>query len=120
MRVGNLLKTTHLILSEIASLTNTNYKPVTGTINDRSCKRIGEINYNADDEWKDTVFPAFDLHMCRISFGNGDKRISIIVFEVRCYLDKSSILKIILSHISSDDKIPSSEETVHFVQYGFI
>ena len=68
MRVGNLLKTTHLILSKIASLINTNYKPVTGTVNDRSRKRIGKINYNADDEWKDTLFPAFDLHMCRIFF----------------------------------------------------
>ena len=65
-------------------------------------------------------FPAYDLHMRRISFGNGDKSISTIAFEVRCHPDNASILKTILSRISSDDKTPSSEETVHFIPYGLI
>ena len=54
---------------------------------------MGEINHDEDDEWKDIVLPACDLHMHRISFGNGDKRISNIAFEVRCHLDNASILK---------------------------
>ena len=58
--------------------------------------------------------------MRRISFGNGDKHISTIAFELRYHPDNASILKTILSHISSDDKTPSSEETVHFVPYGLI
>ena len=55
-----------------------------------------------------------------IYFGNGDKRISTIAFEVRCHPDNSTIFKTILSRISSDDKTPSSEEIIHFVPYGLI
>ena len=79
---------------------------------------MGEHDEN--DEWKEIVFPAYDLHMRRISFENGDKRISTIAFEVRCHPENASILKTIFSCISSDDKTPSSEETVHFVPYGLI
>ena len=81
---------------------------------------MGELNHDEDDEWKEIFVPAFDLHMRRISFGNDDKRISTIAFEVRCHPDNSSILKTILSHISSDDKTPSSEETIYFVPYESI
>ena len=110
----NLLKTAHLTKSIIASLTNTNYKTGTGSTDDRFRKRMGEINHDENDEWKDIVFPAFDIHMRRISFGNGDKRISTIVFGVRYHPYNSTFLKTILSRISSDDKAPSSEETIHF------
>ena len=75
---------------------------------------MGEINHDEDDEWKEIFSPAFDLHMRRIFFGNGDKRISIIAFIVRCHPDNASILKIILSYISSDDITPFSKQTVHF------
>ena len=81
---------------------------------------MGEINHDEDDEWKEIVFLVFDLHIRRISFGNSDKLISTIAFEVRCHPDNTSILKTILSRISSDDKPPSFEETVHFVPYGLI
>ena len=100
----NILKTAHLTAAEIASLTTTNYKSVTGSTDNISRKRMGEINHDEDNEWKEIVFPAFDLHKRRISFGNGDKRISTIAFEVRCHPDNASILKTILSCISSDDK----------------
>ena len=73
---------------------------------------MGKINYDENDKWKEIVFPAFDLHMRRISFGNGNKRISTIAFEVRCHPDNASILKTLLSRISSDDKTP--------VSYGLI
>ena len=114
LRVENLLKTAHLTESIIASLTNTNYKTGTGSTDDRFRKRMGEINHDENGEWKDIVFPAFDLHMRRISFGNGDKRISTIVFGVRYHPYNSTFLKTILSRISSDDKAPSSEDTIHF------
>ena len=120
LRVGNLIKTAHLTSSEIISFTNTNYKPVTGTTNDLSRKRMDKFNHDVDDEWKDIVFPAFDLHMRRISFDNDDERISTIVLEVGCHPDNSSILKTILSRISSDKKKPSSEKTVNIVSYGLI
>ena len=114
----NILKNAHLTAAEIALLTTTNYKSVTGSTDNRFRKRMGEINHDENDEWKEIVFPVFDLHMRRISFGNGDKRISTIIFEVRCHPDNASILKTLLSRISSDEKNPSSEETVHFVSYG--
>ena len=57
--------------------------------------------------------------MRRISFVNDDKRISTIAFEVRCYPDNVFILNL-LSRISFDENIPSSEENVHFVPYGLI
>ena len=50
---------------------------------------MGEINHDEDDEWKEIVFPVFDLRIHRISFGNGDKGISTISFEVRCHQDNS-------------------------------
>ena len=118
LRVDNLLKTAHLTATEIDSLTSTNHKSVTGSTYTTSRKHTGDHDEN--DEWKEIVFPAYDLHMRSISFGNGDTRISTIVFEVRCHPDNVSILKIILSRISSDDKDPSSEETIHFVPYGLI
>ena len=65
-------------------------------------------------------FLVFDLYMRRISFGNGDKRISTIAFEVRCHTDNASILKTILTRISSNTNIPSSKETVHFAPYELI
>ena len=70
---------------------------------------MGEDNHDVDDKWKETVFPVFDLHMRRISFGNGDKRVLTIAFEVRCHSNNTNILKAILSHIPSDDKTPLSE-----------
>ena len=81
---------------------------------------MGEINHDENDEWKEIVFPAFYRHMRRTSYGNGDKRISTIAFKVRRHPDNSTILKSILSRISSDDNIPLSEETIHFVPYGLI
>ena len=87
------LKTTNLTSPKIASFTKTNYKPVTGTTNNRSRKRMVEINHDADDKWKENVFPTFDLHMRKISLGNGDKSISTIAFEVRYHSDNSSILQ---------------------------
>ena len=80
LRVDNLLKTAHLSANEIESLTTTNHKSVTGSTDTTSRKRTGDHDDN--DEWKEIVFPAYDLHMRRISFGNGDKRISTIAFEV--------------------------------------
>ena len=112
------MKTAHVTANEIEALTSTNYKSVTGTTDTRSRKRMGEHAEN--DEWKEIVFPAYDLHMRIISFGNGDKRISTIAFEVRCHPDNTSILKTVLSRISSDDKTPSFEENVHFITYGLI
>ena len=88
--------------------------------NDLPRKRMDEIKHDTDDEWKEIVFSAFDLHMRRISFDNDDERISAIAFEVRCHPDNSSILNSILSRISSNDKIPPSEETVNIVSYGLI
>ena len=81
----NLLKTAHVTESESASLANTNYKTDTDSTYDRSRKRIGESNHDEKDEWKEISFPAFDLHMRRLSFCNSDKRISTIVFGVRCH-----------------------------------
>ena len=89
----NILKNAHLTAAEIALLTTTNYKSVTGSTDNRFRKRMGEINHDEDDEWNEIVFPEFDLHMRRISFGNGDKRISTIAFEVLCHPDNASILK---------------------------
>ena len=117
LRVETLLKTAYLKAAEIVSLTTKSYKSVTGSTDNRSHKRVGEINHDENDEWKEIVFPAFDLH---IRFRKGDKRISTIAFEVRCHPDNASILKTLLSRISSDDKTPSSEETVHFAPYGLI
>ena len=110
----SLLKTVHLTAAKIASLITTNYESVTSSTNNRSRKRMGEINHDENDEWKEIVFPAFDLHMHRISFGNGNKRISTIAFEFRCHPDNASILKTLLSRISSDDKTPSSEKNCPF------
>ena len=120
LRVENLFKTAHLAASEIVSFTTTNYKTVTRSQNGRSRKRMGEINHDENDEWKEIVFPVFDLHVRRISFGNDDKRISTIAFEVRCHPYNSSILKPILPRISSNDKTPSSGETIYFVPNGLI
>ena len=60
------------------------------------------INHDADDEWKEMVFPVFDPNM-RKYYGNGDKHISTIVFEVHCHPDNIVILKQIMSRIPSDD-----------------
>ena len=89
----NFLKTDHLTTDKFVTLTTTNCKSVTGSTDTRSRKRMGEINHDEDDEWNEIVFPEFDLHMRRISFGNGDKRISTIALEVLCHPDNASILK---------------------------
>ena len=114
------LKTDHLTTDEFVSLTTTNCKSVTGSTDTRSRKRMGEINHDENDEWKEIVFPAFDLHMRRTSFGNGNKRISTIAFEFRCHPDNAFILKALLSRISFDDKTPSSEKNFQFVFYELI
>ena len=49
----NILKNAHLTAAEIALLTTTNYKSVTISIDNRSRKRMGEINHDEDDEWKE-------------------------------------------------------------------
>ena len=71
---------------------------------------MGEINHDEDNKWNKIFFPAFDLHMRTISFGNGGKRISTIVFGVKYHPHNSSILKTFLSRTSSDDKNPSSKK----------
>ena len=81
---------------------------------------MGELNHDAEDEWKDIVFPTFDLHMRKISFDNCDKRISTIAFEVRCHPNNCTNLKTILSRISSDDKATPSDKTVDFVPYRLV
>ena len=101
--ISTMLKTANLTSTEIASFTTTNYKPVTAKPLERSHKCIGEINDDANDEWKEIVFPAFDLNMRSISIGNGDKRISTIEFEVRYHSEKIVILKTILSRIYSNN-----------------
>ena len=50
LRVKNLVKTAHLTTAEIASLTTTNYKSVTGSTDNRFRKRMGEINHDEDNE----------------------------------------------------------------------
>ena len=50
LRVENLLKTAHLIPSEIASLTTTNHKTITDTFTDHSRKRTSKVNHDAEDE----------------------------------------------------------------------
>ena len=94
----HILKTTNLTSPKIASFTKTNYKPVTGTTTNRFRKRMVEINHHTDDESKEIVFLAFDLHMRKISFGNGDKYTFAAKFKVRCHPDNSSMLNTILSH----------------------
>ena len=83
LRVGNLLKTAHLTASKIAFFTTTNNTTVTGSKDDRFHKRMGEINHDKDNEWKEIMFPVFDLYRRRITFVNSDKCISTIAFEVR-------------------------------------
>ena len=58
--------------------------------------------------------------MRRISFGNDDTHISTIAFEVRCHPDNASIFKTLLSRITTNDKTPSSKETVQIIPYGLI
>ena len=46
LRVDNLLKRAHLTVTEIESLTSTNYKPVTGSTDTTSRKRMGDHDEN--------------------------------------------------------------------------
>ena len=55
--------------------------------------------------------------MRKFSFGNGDKRLSNITFEVYCRLNNSAILKIILSCIFSDDKTSTSNDCINCMSY---
>ena len=110
LHVKNMLKSAHDTRTEIASLTTTNHKPVTTKPLERSRKRIGEINHDADDEWKDIVFPTFDLNMRIISFSNGDKYISTIEFDIWFHPDNFVILK--LSSLVSIPMIPPPPLTI--------
>ena len=59
----NLLKTAHITASEIISLTNTNFKTVIGSKDDRSHKRMDELNHDEDDEWKEFFFQ-HSIYIC--------------------------------------------------------
>ena len=63
LRVENLLKTAYLTESKIISLTNTNNKTGTCSTDDRSRKRMGEINHDENDEWKEIVFQ-HSIYIC--------------------------------------------------------
>ena len=81
---------------------------------------MGEVDHDEISAWKDNIFPAFDLNMRIIMFGNSETRISTLTFEVRCHPDNTNVIKIILSRISSNEKSPPSEEIIYFFSYGLV
>ena len=115
-----MLKTVKFRSTESASLATINQKLATTKLLERYFKHIGEINHDADDEWKEIVFSAFNLKMYTISFWNGDKRISTISFDVRYHPDNSIILKTVISRISPNDKTSTYDDHVYFVSYSLI
>lgn len=119
LRVKNMLKIAHLTLTENTPITTTNHKPITVKSPEYSWKHIFEINHETDNEWKEIVFFSFNLNMRSIFFGNSDKRIFTIAFEIRYHPDNSVVLKIIMSRISFNDK-PSSDNHIYLDPYILI
>ena len=56
--------------------------------------------------------------MKRVGYGNGNRRVSTMAFEVKCHRDNASILKRLLSRASASDDKPPNNDNIHFVAYG--
>ena len=66
------------------------------------------------------VFPAIDLSIKRVGFGNSTARLTTVAFEMRCNPSHATLLKPILIQAPVLDPVSPSNNHIHFIPYGLL
>ena len=81
-------------------------------------EEIPTNKFHDGSECEPIQLPAFDISMKRVGYGNRNRRVSTMAFEVKCHPDNASILKRLLCRASASDDKPPNNDNIHFVAYG--
>lgn len=81
-------------------------------------EEIPTNQFQDGSECEPVQFPAFNISMKRVGYGNGKRRVSIMTFEVKFHHDNATILKRLLCRASTSNEKPLNNDNIHFVAYG--
>lgn len=81
--------------------------------NESTNRRYTDRNRKEPEEDKATtiIFPAFDVSIKKVGFGNSPNRIKTIAYEENCHSDSASFIKILLTRASISNRLSFTNRT---------